>query len=360
MRPFLQQFGKVLTALVILTAVNAKASLQLSWNPSPSSGVAGYFLCWGTNSVEYTATNTYPATTTNATLTFNDTNVYYIAVAAFDSNNVVSQFSNQIMATNSASTSTNGQPIVWPPSPTNSPVTTNPPPPNPTNPTNISTAPPVNAIMWGVPPGLFLNVSNAQPVLTVAGTVGQTLQIECTTNPCSLYSWTLLTNVTLTNIADVATNPPANPDALDLAFVPGAQQFSVSGQTNSLFYRAVMPYDYIVLAGQVLPPKGYPSRLILVTMPGYSDDACFVTAQSSYIHFSTSSNTFELQSSGSTIRQIASQLSASLGQDWTTASEFVYSNGMGLIQATVVETEDPSTDPVASSGSVNSQIQINF
>jgi hypothetical protein len=359
-----------LAGLAILTAMHAKATLQLSWSPSPSSSVAGYYLCWGLSSGVYTGTNSYANTTTNATLTFDDTNVYYIAVAAFDSNNVVSQFSNEIMCTNAAAIETNGPPIVWPPSPTNGPtnivVVSNPPPPPPPppnnpNPVTNSSGPPVNAMMWGVPPSLGLAVSNALPMLSVAGTVGQMLEIECTTNPASLYSWTVVTNVTVTNIADIAaTNPPANPDALDLAFVPGAQQFSLpSSGSNMLFFRAIMPYDYVVLAGQVLPQKGYPARLILVTMPGYSDDACYVTAQSSFIHFSSSSNTFELQSAGSTIRQIATQLSSTLGQNWTTASEFVYTNGMGMIEATVVETEDPSTDPVAQNGT-GSQIQINF
>jgi len=45
------------------------------------------------------------------------------------------------------------------------------------------------------------------------------MDIECTTNPGSPFYWSVLTNVALTNIADVAaTNPAVNPDALDLAF----------------------------------------------------------------------------------------------------------------------------------------------
>jgi len=372
MRPVLRQPLQLLLGLALFLAFRADASLQLTWNPSPSSNVAGYYLCWGIYHDNYIATNVYDSSTTNATLDFNNTNVYYMAVAAFDSNNVVSPFSNEILVQNSYTPETNSTPIVIPPFPTNTPpstniagggTTTNSVPTNPTNsiPTN-SASPPIAAIMWGVPPGLYMTVSNTQPMLAVAGTVGQTLQIECTTNPNSLYTWSFLTNVTLTNIAEIAaTNPPANPDALDLAFVPGSQQFQLPpSETNMLFYRAIMPNDYVVLAGQVLPAKGYPSRLILVNMPGYADDACYVTAQSSFIHFSGSSNTFELESSGSTIRQIANQLASSLGQNWTTASEFVYSNGMGLIQATVVETEDPSTDPVAQAGTTSSTIQINF
>jgi hypothetical protein len=371
MRPIFYRLMGILAVLAVWAGTPARGSVQLSWNPSPSPTVSGYYLVWGTNSGDYVGTNSYDATTTNATLAFSDTNVYYIAVAAFDSNNVLSQFSNEIMVTNSASTVTN-QLLQWPPSPTNSPTNvcttctncmgcTN--CPNCTNSVGGPTygGPPVKAVMWGVPPSLGLTVSNAQPTLNIAGTVGQTLQIECTTNPGSLYYWSPVTNVTVTNISEVAaTNPPQSPDALDLAFVPAAQQFALPpAETNVLFYRAVMPYDYIVLAGQVLPQKGYPARLILINMVGFSDDACYVTAESSFIHFSSASNTFELQSSGSTIRQIADQLSGSLQQNWTTASEFIYSNGMGLLEATVVKTEDPSRDPVAQNPP-SSQTQINF
>jgi hypothetical protein len=46
------------------------------------------------------------------------------------------------------------------------------------------------------------------------------------------------------------------------------------------FYQAVMPYDYMVLADSVLSGQGYPSRLVLVRMPGIqADDVCFVTAK---------------------------------------------------------------------------------
>ena len=96
----------------------------------------------------------------------------------------------------------------------------------------------------------------------------------------------------------------------------------------------------------------------MVNMPGYADDACYVSAQSSYIHYIAPSNTFELQSSGATIRQIATTLAGTLKQNWTTASEFVYSNGINQILATVTETDNPSQDPVAQ-GTSSSSINLN-
>ena len=93
-----------------------------------------------------------------------------------------------------------------------------------------------------------------------------------------------------------------------------------------------MPYDYMVLADANLTGQGYPSRLILVRMPGVSaDDVCYVTNQNSFIFYDTTNNAFAIEPSGATIRQIASTLATSLGQNWTSASEFGYSNGVSTI-----------------------------
>jgi hypothetical protein len=121
-----------------------------------------------------------------------------------------------------------------------------------------------------------------------------------------------------------------------------------------------MPYDYMVLADSVLWGQGCPSRLLLVRMPGLpSDDVCYITNQNSFIHYDSTNQAFALEpSSGPTIRQIATTLSGWLGQNWTSASEFTYSNGVSSILATVVATEPPSSDPVA--GAAAPSIQIDF
>jgi hypothetical protein len=95
-------------------------------------------------------------------------------------------------------------------------------------------------------------------------------------------------------------------------------------------------------------------------MPGLpSDDVCYVTNQNSFIYYDSTNQAFALEpSSGPTIRQIATTLSSWLGQNWTSASEFTYSNGVSSILATVVETEPPGSDPVASAAAAS--IQIDF
>ena len=94
-------------------------------------------------------------------------------------------------------------------------------------------------------------------------------------------------------------------------------------------------------------------------MPGISSaDVCYVAPQSSFLYYDTTNCAFALEPSGSTIRQIATTLSTSLGQNWTSASEFAYSNGVTTLLATVVETEPASSDPVA--GASTASIQIDF
>ena len=185
--------------------------------------------------------------------------------------------------------------------------------------------------------------------------------IQSSTNPANQNTWTTITNLAMTNPAAGAPTNPAAPSTINLAFVPAAQNYEVIDTTPPTceFYQVVMPYDYMVLADAVLSGQGYPSRLLLVRMPGISsDDVCYVTPQSSFIFYDTTNRAFALEPSGSTIRQIASTLSTSLGQNWTSASEFAYSNGVSTILATVVETEPPSSDPVA--GASTPSIQIDF
>ncbi|HXR06261.1 MAG TPA: hypothetical protein VN765_02965, partial [Candidatus Acidoferrum sp.] len=165
-------------------------------------------------------------------------------------------------------------------------------------------------------------------------------------------------------ITNPAPNPLTNqdaPSAINLAFVPAAQNYEVIDTTPPTceFYQVVMPCDYMELADSVLSGQGYTNRLVLVRMPGVSSsDVCYVTNQSSFLYYDNTNFAFALEPSGSTIRQIATTLSTSLSQNWTSASEFAYSNGVTTILATVVETEPASSDPVAAAATPS--IQIDF
>ncbi len=196
----------------------------------------------------------------------------------------------------------------------------------------------------------------------IAGTVGAYLWVQSTTNMADPDSWTTITNLPITVAAtNVATNSGA-PSLLTTALAPAAQSYEVM-DTNpppGEFYRVVMPYDYMVLAGGVLNGAGYPSRLVLVRMPGVpSDDVCYVAPQNSFLFYDAVNNAFAVvPSSGATIRQIATTLAGTLGQNWTSAAEFSFSNGVSTVMATVVETESPSSDPLP--GAPSSTISIDF
>jgi hypothetical protein len=234
--------------------------------------------------------------------------------------------------------------------------------------TASSVAPPATIVIsnsWGIPPFVSLAVNNGQANLTIAGTVGAAFTIMSTTNDLSMDAWSAVTNATVNTIVSVTnTNSSvAAQSVLDVAFVPGTVTLSV-GAANAAgfqYFLAVMPYDYIVLADQVLPGKGYTPRLMVINMPGIvADDACYVSETSSFIHYIRTNSSLQLISSGSTIRQVAVSLANSLNLDWTSASEFTYSNGLCQILATVIETEPPSSDPVAGQNPPGPPIVINF
>jgi hypothetical protein len=349
------------------------ASVQLAWTASPDPSVAGYYVVWGLTTGDYTSTNSYPATQTSVTVSGLETNAtYYFNLAAFNSAGVASPYAGEVsFTTGTASGSTNATTTNTPttnsltvflastngpPSPTGSgtaPATTSGNGGNIGTSTSISSSTSTSsaARFWGVPPFVLLTTSNGLPNLNVAGIVGANMMVQSTTNIFSPDAWETMTNITMTNLAPVAqSNQQAQPqDALDVAFVPSAESLPIT-PSNSMpmeYFRAVMPYDYVILAGSVLTGQGYKPRLIVVNMPGVIwDDACYVTEGSSFIHYDRANYALQLQGAGPTIRSIATTLANSLSLDWTSASEFTYSNGIGQIVATVIETEPPSSDPL--------------
>jgi hypothetical protein len=73
------------------------ASMTLGWNPSPSTGVAGYYIYYGTSSGNYTVAVPVSATTTNVTISgLTSGQTYYFAAAAYDASNNVSAPSPEI------------------------------------------------------------------------------------------------------------------------------------------------------------------------------------------------------------------------------------------------------------------------
>ena len=380
MRALTVKLFLAVTLLAFPWTMRCGAQAVLGWNPAPDPTVTGYYLVWGLSSGDYTSTNSYPASQTSAEIDGLITNqVYYFNIAAFNSSGAVSPYAGEVVFSNSSS-DTNGLTTgsgtettnSGPPSPGGSgaPGTNNLPTAG-TTPvsTNVTSQTPntnvTQSLFWGVPPFLALAVNNGQPNLNIGGTVGATLRVESTTNLLTMDRWSEVTNVSVTNIAPVAlSNQDTQPlDALDLAFVPGLESIAVAPAdlASPQYFRVVMPYDYVILASMVLPTKGYTPRLVVVNMPGIvCDDACYVNESSSFIHFDRSTYAVQLEGCGSTVRQIATRLANSLNLNWTSASEFTYSNGLSQILATVVETEPPSTDPIAGKAPPGPRNAIDF
>ena len=375
MRGWIAKLSALAAMLAGLLLAPAEAQVTLTWNPSPSSDLAGYNLCWGVSSGVYGFTNMYPPSQTSGTVSNLATNqAYFFAVQAFATNGLVSPFSNEESFTNGPPSTNVGDPG------TNGPPT----PPGGTNissPTNTGggsssgsggsgtagsggsgTFTNSAANFWGVPPFLTMPLTNGQPTMNIGGTVGATLMIQATTNISSLDSWETMTNLALTNLASVGQTNQGSQDALDLAFVPALQAFPITASNGNpfQFFRVVMPYDYVILASMVLPGKGYGARLIVVNMPGIVDDACYVSQAGSFIHYCPTNSALQLEGAGSTLRNIASTLANSLSLDWTSASEFTYSNGLSQIWATVIETEPASSDPVAGQNPPSQPMVIDF
>ena len=352
---------KAIGALVIAAqGFAAKSDVTLAWNPVQGVAITNYTVFWGTNSGVYILQANAGTQTSLAVTNLSSNTVYYLAASATAQDGTQSPFSSEVIYTNSPAT----------PSPV-LPVTNGTAGGGTTNITNSSgsgssgtnsgSGSTGEVSIPGIPPALTLSFGNNQPMLAVLGTMGSTLAIQSSTNPANPDSWNTITNLAMTNPAAGAPTNPGSPSVINLAFVPAAQNYQVLDTVPPAceFYQAVMPYDYMVLADSVLSGQGYPSRLLLVRMPGIlSDDVCYVTAPESFICYDTTNQAFGLESSGPAIRQIAITLSTSLGQNWTSASEFSYSNGVTTILATVVEADPASTDPAAAASTPS--IQIDF
>jgi hypothetical protein len=374
--------------------MRSDAQVTLAWNASSDPTVAGYYLVWGTSSSNYTSKITNSVSTTSAQVANLIANqVYYFNIAAFNSSGVAGAYAGEIVFTNTSSSSSTNQSG-------NGDSQTNPPPttptlsvfmavtngpPAPTGSSGMATTTSGNggsgtttsststagtntaANFWGVPPRLAIVLSNGEPTINIGGTIGADLTIQSSTNIFSPDSWQTVTNISMTNVAPLAQGSQATQpqDALDIAFVPAAEALPLSQAESAsgliTYYRALMPYDYVILAGNVLTGQGYRPRMVLVNMPGIvCDDACFVTEGSSFIHYDRSSYALQLQGSGPTLRAIATKLSSTLGLDWTSASEFTYSNGISQIVATVVQTEPASSDPVPGKTAPSLSTKIDF
>jgi hypothetical protein len=216
----------------------------------------------------------------------------------------------------------------------------------------------------GIPPSVSLEKEDNSLKIGVWGTVGADIQIQVSSNPAQSWAWEPLQDLLLTNLAfsSEGTPLPAPRDTLEDAFIPAFEWFvpSLATDSPSRFFRVVMPYTYAVLADQVLRSKGYHPRLIVARLPGETThDVCYVGEDEAYIDCTDDRFILALNYSGATIREIADDYGGYVSLNWTSASEFVYTNGARLLIATVVKTDPPASDPPLASTQA-SGLEIDF
>jgi hypothetical protein len=199
----------------------------------------------------------------------------------------------------------------------------------------------------GMLPRLWLYPTNGVALLALSGAVGSTFAIQSSTNPALSGSWTTVTNLRLTLPAPNASPNPVT--ILERAFVPSLQYFQDPNAIDGILrcYRIYMPLGYPIVANQALSAQDMPSRLVAVNLPGISAyTVCYVPSEAAYLDYIDKTSIVKLVVSGATIREIADKVATTLGQNWTSASEFtVTEEGDKLLFATVVQTDDPLTDP---------------
>lgn len=331
----------------------AKASIQLAWDPSPDAAVSSYKVYYGLQ--DFTAPNASNASRESLPVGLNTGVIipnpvvgltYYFAVVAVDTNGVESDFSNVISYTVPPSI------VPLPPFPDGSGGSTSTGGGTGTTTggsgsTNGGPSTPTQVNLLGMLPRLWLYPTNGQALIALQGTVGASFAIQYSTNPAIADSWITITNITLTLPAPNANTAPAT--TLERAFIPALEAFQDPNPADGImrYYRIYMPNGYPVLANQVLAQQGIHTRLVAVRCPGLSGYiVCYVTQEAAYLDYNNATYIVKLESSGATIREVATKVATTLQQNWTSASEFtVADDGAKFLFATVVKTDDPLSDP---------------
>jgi hypothetical protein len=84
-----------------------------------------------------------------------------------------------------------------------------------------------------------------------------------------------------------------------------------------------------------------------------------VGEDAAYIDCSEDRFILALNYSGATIREIADDYGGYVSMNWTSASEFVFTNGVRQLVSTVVKTDSPSSDPPLA-GTESPSIVVDF
>ena len=319
---------------LLVPSVNA-TNVTLAWDPSPdagASGVAGYKLYYSLQDftvappIGSSILSIALGSTTSVTVgSLRGGLTYYFSVVSIDENGVESDFSEVAAYTVPFDTGGTGETGETP---------------APSAPTEIN--------LVGILPRLWLQPAYGQMFLSVQGPLGATVAIQSSSNPADHDSWRTIANIKLWALATNANPAPAS--TLERAFIPGMVTLEDPNPPDGTFraYRIYMPLAYPILASQLLNRQGYHSRLYTVRFPGVADYiVCYVAQEGAYLDYNQANHTVRLRSCGPTIREIADKVASTLGQNWTSASEFgVAPEGERFLLETILPIVDPLPDPL--------------
>jgi hypothetical protein len=101
--------------------------------------------------------------------------------------------------------------------------------------------------------------------------------------------------------------------------------------------------DFATLAAMLLREKGYTPRLIAVRMPGLTHVVCYVAESGSYLDYNNREFFRPLVKTKPEITEIANKVARSFDSSWTSASEFLYTNQVKILVATIARAETFTT-----------------
>lgn len=94
--------------------------------------------------------------------------------------------------------------------------------------------------------------------------------------------------------------------------------------------------DFAILAARILGEKGYTPRLISVRLPRVTHVVCYIEETGSYLDYSCRSHWLPMVRSGAGLDEIAAKVARSYGVPWSSASEFIYEDGVKRLVKTVL------------------------
>jgi hypothetical protein len=101
--------------------------------------------------------------------------------------------------------------------------------------------------------------------------------------------------------------------------------------------------DYAVTADQVLSKHNLTTRLVHVRMAGLAAHVvCYVVEDKIYLDYNNRVYLIKTEKASPDLREMAGKVAKSFSANWTSVSEFLYTNGTKRIVRTIAKTDPPS------------------